>query len=353
MATSYLRKAGLVVLLLFVLIEIAIIMAPYIPKLIDFDQTFYPAIRYALHGENPYTGAYQMTDQGAPPAFFSPAWLLIILLPFGLLPLNLSRSLWAIFLVSVTLAATRQLKGWGIKGIWPIVLIFLPWSLVGILYGQITAALFLGVILCLTEIKKPDQTRRSGLIMLLGFALIGLKPQLGGLIAIPLLLEMAGSKDKRLPIVVTGGLILLVSSLVIMLPWLDSGPISLPAPQWLSTLERELLLWRLPGWIAWLVRVVVVLVMIAWAWRERPLSYAWWSAWLAAVLIITPYARGYDGVLLLPILGRLITQKWRQSLLFLVIVTLYATIGELGSVVTPLTAWLLFVPWKKLVTNSS
>lgn len=340
------RNITTIVLLLAALLAMAVLAAPYVPKLIDFDQTFYPAIRYVLHGENPYTAAYRVTDQGTPPAFFSPVWLLLLLLPFGLLPLSLAQSLWAIFLVSVTLAASLRLKTWAITGLWPILLPFLPWSLIGILYGQVTAVLLLGTILCLAEIKKPDPSYRSGFVVLLGFAMIGLKPQLGGLIAIPLLLEMAGRKDKRLPVVIIGGGALLLSSLVMMLPWLARGPILLPAPHWLSTLERELTLWHLPLWTAWIIRIVVVVVMGLWAWRERPFSYTWWAAWLTAVLIITPYARGYDSVLLLPALGLLIMQSWSKTIIFLVIVFFYTTVSELGSVVTPLTIWLLFVPWQ-------
>jgi hypothetical protein len=340
------RKTATIILLLVVLLIIAVLAAPYVPKLVDFDQTFYPAIRYALHGENPYTAAYQVTDQGVPPAFFSPVWLLLLLLPFGLLPLNLARSFWAIFLVGVTFAASLRLKPWGITGLWPILLLFLPWSLIGILYGQVTAVLLLGTILCLAEIKKPDRSSPSGLVVLLGFALIGLKPQLGGLIAIPLLLEMAGHKDKRLLVVIIGGSLLLLCSLVVMWPWLTGGPILLPATHWLSTLERELTLWHLPLWAAWIVRAVVVWVMGLWAWRERPLSYAWWSAWLTAVLIITPYARGYDSVLLLPLLALLLKQSWIKTIIFLVVVILYTMVSELGSVITPLVAWTLFVPWR-------
>jgi hypothetical protein len=340
------HKITTIILLLAALLTMAVLAAPYVPKLIDFDQTFYPAIRYALHGENPYTAAYQVTDQGVPPSFFSPTWLLLLLLPFGLLPLSLARSLWAIFLVSVTLAASLRLKTWGITGLWPILLLFLPWSLIGILYGQVTAVLLLGTILCLAEIRKPDQSYRSGLVVLLGFALIGLKPQLGGLVAIPLLLEMAGHRDKRLLVVAIGGSILLLCSLVVMWPWLTDGPILLPAPHWLSTLERELTLWHLPLWMAWIIRAVVVLVMSLWAWRERPFSYTWWSAWLTAVLIITPYTRGYDGVLLLPVLGLLFKQSWIKAMIFVVVVILYTTVSELGSIVTPLAAWILFVPWQ-------
>ncbi len=340
------KTTTIILLLLAALLTTAVLTAPYVPKLVDFDQTFYPAIRYALRGENPYTAAYQVTDQGVPPAFFSPVWLLLLLLPFGLLPLNLARSFWAIFLVSVTLAAFLRLKPWGIAGLWPIVLLFLPWSLIGILYGQVTAVLLLGTILCLAEIKKPDQSYQSGLVVLLGFALIGLKPQLGGLVAIPLLWEMAVRKDKRLLVVIIGGSLLLLCSLVVMWPWLTGGPILLPAPHWLSTLERELTLWHLPLWPAWITRAVVVLVMGLWAWRERPFSYAWWSAWLTAVLIITPYARGYDGVLLLPLLGLLLKRSWIKTIIFLVVVILYTTVSELGSVVTSLVAWTLFVPWR-------
>ena len=76
----------------------------------------------------------------------------------------------------------------------------------------------------------------------------------------------------------------------------------------------------------------------------------WWAGWLTAVLIITPYTRAYDGILLLPILGLMVMHRRWQLALFVLILALYIQlpIGELGSVVAPLTAWLLFVPWQRL-----
>jgi hypothetical protein len=55
-------------------------------------------------------------------------------------------------------------------------------------------------------------------------------------------------------------------------------------------------------------------------------------------------------VLLLPILGQMLARRWLSFGLFLVIVIAYTglPLGELGSVVTPLVAWALFVPWSGL-----
>jgi hypothetical protein len=89
----------ILLLALVALVAAVILIAPQMPRLRDFDQTFYPAARYTLAGENPYTAEYIETDQGAPPDFFSPAWLLPILLPFGLLPQEIARTVWVLFLV--------------------------------------------------------------------------------------------------------------------------------------------------------------------------------------------------------------------------------------------------------------
>jgi hypothetical protein len=102
-----------------------------------------------------------------------------------------------------------------------------------------------------------------------------------------------------------------------------------------------------------MVRAIVVAVMVLWVRHAKTLTPSWWSAWLAAVLIITPYTRAYDGVLLLPILGQLIAQHKLRALAFLIILALYTRLpfGELGSVMAPLIAWLLFVPWHSLIAN--
>ncbi|HEX6386221.1 MAG TPA: hypothetical protein VF177_16235 [Anaerolineae bacterium] len=344
------HKAIILLVAAALLLLIAVLAAPYIPPMRDFDQTFYPAIRYTLAGENPYLAYYEETDQGAPPDFFSPFWLLIILLPVGLLPFTVARALWVLFLIGVTFAGVGLLKWWGLKGLWPLALVALPWSLIGILFGQVTAIVFFGAMLGVVEAAKGDSSHKSALVILLSLVLIGVKPQLGLFIALPLVLQMAWRRDRRLALVALGSSLMLGLTLVVTPPWLVGKAIAVQAvaPHWKSTLERELLLWQWPSWIAWAVRGFVAAVMVLWAWQARKLTPAWWSAWLAAVLIITPYTRAYDGVLLLPILGQLIARYRLRAFIFLVVVVLYAQISELGTVVTPLTAWLLFVPWRNV-----
>ncbi|MCB8924368.1 MAG: hypothetical protein H6652_01940 [Ardenticatenaceae bacterium] len=376
----------LLLLALVVLIAAVIVIAPQMPRLRDFDQTFYPAARYTLAGENPYTAEYIETDQGAPPDFFSPAWLLPILVPFGLLPQEIARTVWVLFLVGVTSVALLQMQAWGFKGLRPLLLILLPWALITLLFGQVTPLVLLGTIWALNLVhggekaehgvtqrrhgvaqrpvrfssqensheNKPDRSGwRQTAQLVLAFLLIGIKPQLGIFIAAPLLLEMLWQRDRRLiGLAIVGGL-LLGGTLLITPPWLISKAAAvqeITAPLWKSTLERELTLWGWPHWLAQPVRVVVVLVMVRWAWLQKGTSPLWWAGWLTAVLIITPYTRAYDGILLLPILGLMVMHRRWQLALFMLILALYIQlpIGELGSVVAPLTAWLLFVPWQRL-----
>ena len=377
----------ILLLALVVLVAAVIVIAPQMPRLRDFDQTFYPAARYTLAGENPYTAVYIETDQGAPPDFFSPAWLLPILLPFGLLPQEIARTVWVLFLVGVTSVALLQMQAWGFKGLRPLLLILLPWALITLLFGQVTPLVLLGTIWALNlvyggegktehrdtqrkhrvsqrEEESERNLRKSAKSMfffgglqtaqlVLAFLLIGIKPQLGIFIAAPLLLEMLLHRDQRLiGLAVVGGL-LLGGTLLITPPWLISKAAAvqeITAPLWKSTLERELTLWGWSLWLAQLVRVVVVVVMVRWAWLQKGTSPLWWAGWLTAVLIITPYTRAYDGILLLPILGLMVIHRRWQIALFVLILALYIQlpIGELGSVVAPLTAWLLFVPWQRL-----
>ncbi|MCP4420096.1 MAG: hypothetical protein GY805_26120, partial [Chloroflexi bacterium] len=226
-------------MLLFAIVVLGaaiVLAAPQMPRLRDFDQTFYPAARYTLAGENPYTSEYIETDQGAPPDFFSPAWLLPILLPFGLLPQAVARTGWVLFLVGMTGAGLLQMQAWGFKGLRPLLLIIFPWSLVGLLFGQVTPLVFFGTIWALNLVygkdekaehkvtqgshreaqRKEEKSTKSAksliffhdskgglqtapiLKLLFAFLLIGIKPQLGIFIAAPLLLEMAWRRDRRL-----------------------------------------------------------------------------------------------------------------------------------------------------------
>ena len=381
---------GVLLLALVVLVAAVILIAPQMPRLRDFDQTFYPAARYTLAGENPYTAEYIETDQGAPPDFFSPAWLLPILVPFGLLPQEIARTVWVLFLVGVTSAALLQMQAWGFKGLRPLLLILLPWALITLLFGQVTPLVLLGAIWALNLVyggegktehrdtqrkhrvsQREEESERNlrksakslifpsgwqAIKLVLAFLLIGIKPQLGIFIAAPLLLEMLWHRDRRLiGLTIVGGL-LLGGTLLITPPWLISKAAAvqeITAPLWKSTLERELTLWGWPLWLAQLVRLLVVLVMARWAWLQKGTSPLWWAGWLTAVLIITPYTRAYDGILLLPILGLMAMHRRWQLALFVILLALYIQlpIGELGSVVAPLTAWLLFVPWRGLLSG--
>jgi hypothetical protein len=198
--------------------------------------------------------------------------------------------------------------------------------------------------------SRPPPTMK----LVLAFLLIGIKPQLGIFLAAPLLLELLWRRDWRLiGLTIVGGL-LLGLTLVITPPWLISKAAAvqeITAPLWKSTLERELTLWGWPSWLAQLVRLLVVLVMGRWALLQKGTTPAWWAGWLTAVLIITPYTRAYDGVLLLPLLGLMVMHRRWQLGLFIGIMMLYIQlpIGELGSVIAPLTAWLLFLPWRGLL----
>ncbi|WP_420628308.1 hypothetical protein [Candidatus Leptofilum sp.] len=359
------RTLLILILAIVVLVAAVILIAPQMPRLRDFDQTFYPAARYTLAGENPYTAEYIETDQGAPPDFFSPAWLLPILVPFGLLPQEIARTVWVLFLVGVTSAALLQMQAWGFRGLRPLLLILLPWALITLLFGQVTPLVLLGTIWAINLLRipysvTPNATRNTQYDLpklIIAFLLIGIKPQLGIFIAAPLLLEMLWRRDRRLiGLSIVGGL-LLGLTLLITPPWLISKAAAvqeITAPLWKSTLERELTLWGWPLWLAQPVRLLVVLVMARWAWLQKGTSPLWWAGWLTAVLIITPYTRAYDGILLLPILGLMVMHRRWQLALFVGIMALYIQlpIGELGSVVASLTLWLLFIPWPGLLAGS-
>jgi hypothetical protein len=342
MFQKHLPKLLLALFTLAILIITALFAAPQLPPLRDFDQTFYPAIRYTLTGENPYTAYYEETDQGAPPSFFNPPWLLLILLPFGFFPIAVARALWLLFLIGVTLYTVGLLRPWGLSGLKPLLLVALPWSLIGLLYGQVAILVLLGTVLAIVEVRQPDRTYASGWKLLSGLLLMSLKPQLGLILALPLLVQMAWQRDRRLPLVVgTGVAILAITLLWIPSFWVQTAQVRHIAPHWTSTLERELALWQWPAWMAHLVRLLVIGGMLLWAWRDRALSPGWWSAWLAAALIMTPYTRAYDGVLLLPLLGQMVFSHRWAALLFVVVMVLYLQLpyGELGSVMAPLAAW--------------
>ena len=55
----------------------------------DWHGTYYPAVRNALAGKSPYDV----------PGFYNPPWMFLLLIPFGLFPLEIGRALF--FIASV------------------------------------------------------------------------------------------------------------------------------------------------------------------------------------------------------------------------------------------------------------
>ncbi|WP_420627168.1 hypothetical protein, partial [Candidatus Leptofilum sp.] len=104
MKKNWVGKVASGLLLISAVIILAYFIAPYVPKLADFDQTFYPAVRYFITGKNPYQADYNLMVEDVPSTFFNPAWTLFILAPFGLFSLEIARALWMFFLVGMTFA---------------------------------------------------------------------------------------------------------------------------------------------------------------------------------------------------------------------------------------------------------
>ncbi len=178
---------------------------------------------------------------------------------------------------------------------------------------------------------------------------------MGLFIAVPLFLQLLVQRDKRLKwLVGLGGLIAGITLLFTLSDLLALAPhVQKIAPHWQATLERELQLFQQPIWIAYLIRGAILLVSLLWLWQERRLTLAWWGMWLTAVLILTPYARGYDGVLLLPLFALMIKNKVWLFVAYVLLMGGYIMLpmSELGSVVAPLVAWLLFVDWRFFMAN--
>ena len=102
---------------------------------------------------------------------------------------------------------------------------------------------------------------------------------MGLFIAVPLFIQLLVQRDKRLKwLVGLGGLIAGITLLFTLSDLFALAPhVQKIAPHWQATLERELLLFQLPAWIAQLVRVAILIVMMWWAWQEKKLSFAWWG----------------------------------------------------------------------------
>jgi hypothetical protein len=211
-----LRAASLVVLLVVVLIFLWPALREF--NLIQMDYLQYWAAGYqTLRSQDPYlyettAEIYREIANSVPnESFLYPPWLIAILLPFSLLPIQASRLVWyflgfgmlffAVDRVWALYAGPKNLR-------WIAMLLAITFSpaIFALTLGQLSPFTFAGMVLFLWVLRLPESKRWKYLVAGMGAALMALKPQGFYLFWVALLLWTFHRRELR---VISGTFLLL------------------------------------------------------------------------------------------------------------------------------------------------
>ena len=78
----------------------------------DFIYSFYPAVRYWLDGLNPYLGQYINASNGVYAPIYNPPWLLPVLIPIDMWPLDNAIVMWLSLNCILLIALARSALMW-------------------------------------------------------------------------------------------------------------------------------------------------------------------------------------------------------------------------------------------------
>ncbi len=282
----------------------------------DFGETFYPAARYLLRGENAYINDFTYTLDGTQHPPYNPIWILLAAVPLGTLPLESALGLRFLLDLAAVLACAHLCARWvGIRDIpRTILLAVAPWLVVVFNSGQWSCLAIIGMLLCYWGLKRDD-----GVMISVGILLAAARPQITELVVLAtvLLAWRRGSLSR-----------------IVVLTLMCVVVFSLAQPSWLIDLLRLYIdrmihprpldsVLLLPGWpILQIVVIVASAIGIAlWVWRAPdPQPTTWLWAVLAGVgLISALHEFTYDWIILMIPLAWLL----RDRRAIVLVITLY------------------------------
>lgn len=252
----------------------------------DFKRVFLPAARLWLSGQSPYVI----------PDFVSPPWSLIPVLPFVLIPDNWAALLW-ICLSAVCIYASLDMaaKAFG----WPqdrhrLIIVALltlsPWTFSTLFYGQLTPLVMLGLV-------GSFYWKSAGLSLFL----LSLKPHLGILAALIRLVRWIQARAWRdllvgisLPsILMICSIAFIPASLPDFIEKVSSGTVYQIGSDYMSSTPETLRHLRLSPLAMLLIYGAIGVLVLVFVIRSPNLPMI-----ATSMLLVAPYARNYDYILL-------------------------------------------------------
>jgi hypothetical protein len=301
-------------------------------RLLDFEN-YLAATRILARGGNPY-GTVE---------FFAPPWLALLLLPLASLPTAISAAFWLLFLFAciggVVIVSLRWL-GRDSKVQRLVFPTLIPLLMPGVLYsyvtGQISPLVNLAIILAAWKID----TSTSVWLPALSLLLVTLKPHIVALPTILCLLELSRRHRWRLLGITLGGFAVLCVLAFLWLPnWLPSlirawvegkykgGELGLLSPGYTGLPELGI-----PFWI-----FLPLTAYTLWQWWQTGLAPRTFALALVTNLLVIPYSRSYDlVVLILPLLSLAEFERRRDWAIF--------GLGLTGAFILPFTVLSVLAP---------
>ncbi len=276
-------------------------------RLEDFANTFYPAGKYLLRGENVFLNSYPhpTNDRQYPP--YSPIWILYSTLPLSVLPLPVAEALRLLFDVAMLPFLAYLCTRWAhVENVWlGGLLVLAPWHLTEISTGQWTVLVFIGIFLCYWAARQA-----SPVMMAVGLWLVLVKPNIVTLIILASVLFAWRGRILSKMLVILGALVAIGS---------------LGQPDWVPSLVKLYLdrlahprpadsILLLPGypWSQLVLVTVCGLCLIVYIRRSKvtqPTPWLW-AMLLCVSLVGALHTFVYDWQLLMLPLALLMRRRW-------------------------------------------
>ena len=289
---------GLVILVsLLMALALAWLLSQVLPlALIDF-QHYDQAAHLIWRGQSPY-GVVE---------FFAPPWLAILLLPLLPLPIKLASALWVMVCLASIGASAVLSQRWldAPRRPWArlaslVFMLLTPAALFVYITGQLSGLVVLAALVAGGQLIHPGQPPRPW-VLAVALAVTTFKPNIVWLPAVLAGLQVARQRDWRAAAACASVLGLLAAISFVWLPdwpaallaaWRGGayrGGVGLVAAGYVGLSELGV-----PGWI-W----GPLLAYVIWQWWRDGLSVRVLALAFAVGLLVTPYTRSYDQVMLI------------------------------------------------------
>ncbi len=290
---------------------VALLLAFLIPlfqtwRLEDFGNTFYPAARHLLAGDNAYLTSYPHPTNGRQYPPYAPIWMLEAMVPLGVYPLATAEAMRFLLDLALLPLLAYLAYRWArlYSPLLAVLLVSAPWHLTELSTGQWTVFVFLGALLCYRGAKN-----KSAPLLAAGLWLVLAKPHIVILVILASVILAWRARILAKTAVILSGFAA-ISSLA--QPSWPVDMLSLYLDRFLHPRPADSLL-LLPGYpyvqFA-LVALGAVWMLIYLRRHEMQINQEFWAGLVAVSLVASLHSFIYDWMLLMLPIAVLLRARW-------------------------------------------